>query len=991
MAENKNQNPAGDTVKNILAELKQEPKSSPNAGPAKPAPLEQTQSFGNEVPVDDDFEQFFKKTVAVIPGQEKDLEKDETYYSMEGAEAEKTQGFLAKLLHRGKRQATESLPPQPMAAQLSEGNFHRSHRKSDPLVQEMLKEETEHQNAKVAQAFDQVQKREEGQDEEAAAREKAAKEAEALAEARQQAAELARRQAEEKAAREQARQRAIEQAAKEREQRLAAEKAAKEQAEKAAREHAAEELATQLAAEKAAQEKAEREAAALAAAQAKAAEEARRQQEAKEQEELARKRMEERQAQRASTAQAAQKAIETTEVESLDEEPALEEPTREPEIPSYEQQERRDLGEGDGETMSVKLDLPDTAQEEPEEEEPKDGKSKMREALHLFGFGRDEGEEADEQSEEYAQAMPEEEDRFDRQTSGMNDPETPEELKALLELQKSKTLLRAVLSGIAAAMLIYLGVAARSGTLPLIEMIDPQLAATPFLAVNLGLLLLTAVLNFALLGHGAAGILGHPCGDTMPMLATVGALLQLALFLVKPEWYDPLHITVFAGPAALLLCLNQAGRCVQAASALENCELIQSGVDHEIAAICNDQDKTLRMADGLDEEDPVLLLSRPAGRLQNFLRRSYSMSENESRLQHLAWLLLLCAVLAGGITMLRGGEAAVAVSTAVGVLCLGAPLASVLSSSLPMDLCGKGAARVGAVVPGWESAEELAESNLLHVTSDDLFPAGCIHLHGIKTFRKERIDLAILYAASMAQYSSKGLQDVFMTILQNDARLLYKTEGVTKIAGKGIVGWIDNQRIILGNREMMAEYGIEIPSMDYENRYTKGQRSPVYLAVAGQLFGMFLLSYAPDRTVFSTISMLRAEGYSLLVSSDDFCMTGESIENAYGLSAGEVRLLNNKQKDRLAPDLAFSESADGCLVHLGSLASVAGGIKAAVSARTAARAASVMVTASVAASCLFGVVLAFTGGMAGLVLPAVVLYQAAWCGLTLAAPAMQKY
>lgn len=987
MAENKNQNPAGDTVENILAELEQEPKSSPNAGPRKPDPLEQTQSFGNEVPVDDDFEQFFKKTVAVIPGQKKEPEEDEYYYSMEGVEAEKNQGFLAKLLHRGKKQTAESLPPQPMAVQLSEENSH--HRKSEPLVQEMLEQETRRQNAKVAQAFDQVQKREADQDEKAAAREKAAKEAEALAEAQQQAAELARRQAEEKAAREQARQRAIEQAAKEREQRLAAEKAAKELAEKAARERAAEELAAQLAAEKAAQEKAAQEAAALAAAQARAAEEARRQQEAKEQEELARKRMEERQAQRASTAQAAQKAIETAEAESLGEKPVAEEPTREPEVPSYEQAERRDLGEGDGETMSVKLNLPDTEQDEPEEEEPKAGKSKMRAALHLFGFGRNEGE-PEEQDEEYTPA-PQEEEAFERHTFGQADPETPEELKALLELQKSKTLLRAVLSGFAAAMLIYLGAAARGGTLPLVEMIDPQLAATPFLAVNLGLLLLVAVLNFSLLGHGAAGILGRPCGDTMPMLATVGALLQLALFLVKPEWYDPLHITVFAGPAALLLCLNQAGRCVQAASALENCELIQSGVDHEVAAVCNDQDKTLRMADGLDEEDPVLLLSRPAGKLRNFLRRSYSVSENESRLQHLGWLLLLCAVLAGGITMLRGGEAAMAVSTAAGVLCLGAPLASVLSSSLPMDLCGKGAARVGAVVPGWESAEELAESNLLHVTSDDLFPAGCIHLHGIKTFRKERIDLAILYAASMVQYSSKGLQDVFMTILQNDARLLYKTEGVTKIAGKGIVGWIDNQRIILGNREMMAEHGIEIPSMDYENRYTKGQRSPVYLAVAGQLFGMFLLSYAPDRTVFSTISMLRAEGYSLLVSSDDFCISGESIENAYGLSAGEVRLLNNAQKDRLAPDLAFSESADGCLVHLGSLASVAGGIKAAVSARAAARAASVMVTASVAASCLFGVVLAFTGGMAGLVLPAVVLYQAAWCGLTLAAPAMQKY
>ena len=70
MAENKNHTPgrtaSDDTLNDILSEIKKEP--------AQPGPLEQTRSFGNEVPVDDNFEQFFKKTVAVIPGQEPEAE-----------------------------------------------------------------------------------------------------------------------------------------------------------------------------------------------------------------------------------------------------------------------------------------------------------------------------------------------------------------------------------------------------------------------------------------------------------------------------------------------------------------------------------------------------------------------------------------------------------------------------------------------------------------------------------------------------------------------------------------------------------------------------------------------------------------------------------------------------------------------------------------------------------------------------------------------------
>ena len=41
--------------------------------------------------------------------------------------------------------------------------------------------------------------------------------------------------------------------------------------------------------------------------------------------------------------------------------------------------------------------------------------------------------------------------------------------------------------------------------------------------------------------------------------------------------------------------------------------------------------------------------------------------------------------------------------------------------------------------------------------------------------------------------------------------------------------------------------------------------------------------------------------------------------------------------------------------------------------------------------CLMAVLLAFTGGLVGLALPAMVLYHAAWAALTLALPLIRKY
>ena len=972
MAENKNRTQKNDDLaEQIRAAMNVKP-----SAPAQPDPMEQTRSFGNEVPVDDRFEQFFKKTVAVIPTLKKEPEDRGEYESVEDSESGHSHSLFGRFLQRNRKpaelppkevqekpQPVQPLPAKPVPTLAEEPDaaqkaLERAEREADRLTAEKQERELARRRAEEKAARERARQQAVLQAtrerEERIAAERAAKE-QAEQEARQQAAEqAAREQAEREAQQRAAEQAAREQAEREARQR-AAEQAAREQAEQKAREHAAEQLAAQLAAEQAEREEAKR----LAAQ--------------KQQEELARQRLAEREAHNTTTAQAALAAIEQAEN-------TPEEPTVQPESTSFAQKELEALGAGKEETMSVKLDLGDMPEEEPEPQKKANHRMKKA-AMHLFGGAQDEPDEAEDEAEETAP----------NGAARVQEPETPEDRKAYLEAQKAKSILRTVLSGILALVLIYLGAAARGGSLPLVEMIDPQLAPEPFVAVNMILLLLAAVLGFSVLRCGAAGILGHASGDSMPMLAMLGALVQLAAFLIKPEWYDPLHTTIFAGAAALLLCLAQAGHMVQWGSACENNELIHAGAAHEVAGLYPDQDEVIRLTDGMDETDPLLLLSRPAAELQGFLRRSFSESENEPRLQKLSWLLVICALAAAGISFVMGGEAAGAISSAAGLLCLGAPLASVLGSSLPMDLCGKSAARVGAIVPGWESAEELTESNVLHVTSDDLFPVGCIHLHGIKTFEKERIDMAILYAASILQFSSNGLKEVFMEILQNDTRMLFKTEGITKMAGKGMIGWIDNQRIIVGNRAMMAEHHIEIPSMDYENRYTKGQRSPVYLAVAGRLYGMFLLSYATDPAVLSTIEMLRAEGYSLLVSSDDFCISVEAIENAYGLNHGEVRLLNNTQKERLAPALAPVEACDGCLVHLGGFASLAGGIRAALSARSAGRAASMLSMISVLVSCVIGLVLAATGGLAGLVLPAVVLYQAAWCGLTLLAPAMKKY
>ena len=39
----------------------------------------------------------------------------------------------------------------------------------------------------------------------------------------------------------------------------------------------------------------------------------------------------------------------------------------------------------------------------------------------------------------------------------------------------------------------------------------------------------------------------------------------------------------------------------------------------------------------------------------------------------------------------------------------------------------------------------------------------------------------------------------------------------------GLVGWIKSERILVGSRTLMEKYSVEVPNMEYEEKYTLGK------------------------------------------------------------------------------------------------------------------------------------------------------------------------
>ncbi len=569
-------------------------------------------------------------------------------------------------------------------------------------------------------------------------------------------------------------------------------------------------------------------------------------------------------------------------------------------------------------------------------------------------------------------------------------PEDAEGIQFGLSGMRVKLLVRVFTTGVFAVALFMLGLMGQ-GVLHPVSAIDPTSAPVPFLLVNLLLLLAAAGVSYPVLIEGVMGVWRKPSADTPVALATLAALVQLLLCLTLVSQFDAASMTMFSALAGIALFTNALGSLVMQGVIQANFNRCNTGVPHQLAYKLMARDPLRTLVGDMPIDDPAMLVSRPVGQMQGFLEKSFAPRASDLRARWISYGLLGASVLACLLSLLVGQNTLAAMSSFAAVLCIGAPLSATLVSALPSALLQRACARVGAVVPGWQSIETLSETNVISVEASDLFPPLCAQFYGMKTFQKERIDLAILYAASILAQHGGTLQNIFSGMIGNKADILYPVKDLVHEEGLGFIGWCENYRVILGTRALMKAEGVALPAMDNEARYSKdGTRQVLYLAVSGQIYAMFLVGYRGEKSVARALRILRKEHIRLLVHSTDPTLTARRIEEIYHLPQGFITLVHTAQVAALTQSTEYRAQADGTLLHLGFV-SLVGGLKAASGAEQAERSASAIQLIWAGFSIALSLFLCITGGLMQVALIAIFLYQAAWSVLSLGVVLTKKF
>ena len=579
------------------------------------------------------------------------------------------------------------------------------------------------------------------------------------------------------------------------------------------------------------------------------------------------------------------------------------------------------------------------------------------------------------------------------ETAAPAEDTVPESTTDKLHHMAAELTLRCVLAGILAVVLLHFGLTAER-LLPPLSVLDPDAAPAAFYAANLLLFAASLFVGYPVLRDGLAGLRGRPSADTMPALAAVAALLQAVVAMLNANAYRSTEgIGLLTGMAALGLFLALVGSRVMLSAVQGGYALAAEGGELRGAYRTRDKDLIRALARDLEQKDPWVLLSRPVQTASDdFVEQSLSERASERRARKVACVLLAAAVLSGVAFLLFGGGINCAVAAAAAVLCMGAPLSSVLVPGLAALRLQRAAAAVGAVVPGWAAIEELGGIDTIELDADDLFTADSVTLEDIRIFKGGRIDRAILYAASVLNESCDTLRGLFRQIIEDRTDILFPVKDLEQHTGLGFSAWCDNNRILIGTRRYMEQEGVTLPEQDYEDSHSKnGELQILYLAVSGNLHAMFVLRYVGGRNVARSLASLQKENIRLLVTSKDPSLTARHITEAYHLPEGMVTVLDGEQCQAIEAADAAPAKPKCCLYHHRGFASLTGGLQAADQAQNAETSATTVQLVSVCFSVFIAVLLTYAGSIWQLSIATVLMYQAAWSALSIAVCALKQH
>ncbi len=377
-------------------------------------------------------------------------------------------------------------------------------------------------------------------------------------------------------------------------------------------------------------------------------------------------------------------------------------------------------------------------------------------------------------------------------------------------------------------------------------------------------------------------------------LVLAGLLSSCSMFFDLSEMGETFPVyTAAITFLVIICCLSRAVESARATNALKTATVKRKDNLYTIQSI-DDERTAQNIGRILAGENPDLKYSCKTSFPQGFIHNAFVQNPADRHARRFFPFAAGLSALVGIITGIIYKDIPVGVSAFLGCLLTSFPLSLLPSLNISLYFLNKKLNKKNACIVGYTSARNIEKTNAIVIDSTDLFDVEKCNFHGMKDYGTVRVDDIILYAAAMLTNSKGPLSRVFdKAIIGDKEELLPEVENLCYEERLGLSGWINGEKVLIGNRNLLINHNLEAPPKGPEMACLKEGKKILYLAIDGNLAAMLVVEYAKNEKMKKHLSRLDKHGITTVVTTNDCNIDEEFLSLQFNMPRESFKVIGD--------------------------------------------------------------------------------------------------